>query len=214
MTRAETTPAKPRDTEDGSASGKGAGYKEGAKDVAREAQVKAEQVKDKVVEQSAETRDELQDQARSTFKELRGAIADQIDRIQRVLRTTEEEMHEQQLDELARYPGRLAEGIQEVNDYLRERSAGGMRSDFERAMERAPVAVIGGLAAVGGLCAWYLRRDPAGVGDGQADFGGSRAAEGHSYTPDRDARNEGERGRTERGRTERRDRVEDEHGSA
>ena len=139
------------------------GYREGAKDVAREAQEKAERVKDEVVEQSVEARHELEDQADSLFRELLNAVADQIDRLGQVLRRTEEELHEEQLDELAGYPAQLANGIDEVNDYLREGSAKTFRRDDE-----SPVLVIGGLAAAGGLLAWYLRRGPQGGEDGRS----------------------------------------------
>lgn len=161
MTRMETQAATRGETRQSDG-----GYREGARKVAREARARADDVKEKVLEEGAETRAELTEQAGSLFHDLLAAIADQIDRFGRVLRTTEETLHEERLDELASYPRQLAEGVDEVKEYLRQRSPSELRRDYERALEEAPVLVLGTLAAVGGLGAWYLRRDAAGPGDG------------------------------------------------
>lgn len=151
-------------------------HQDAAKDVASDAGAKANQFKDKVVQESTKARDELQSSASGLFSDLRGAVADQIDRLTEVLHGSEREMKKQNLDEFATYPTVLAQQIEDVNAYLRERSGGGMRRDFERAISKQPIAVIGGLAAVGALTAWYLQSDRTSNGrSGNGEHHGQRA---------------------------------------
>lgn len=162
-------------------------HQDAAKDVAKEAGAKANEMKNKVMEESKQARDELQSTASGLFSDLRGAVADQIDRFTEVLHGSEQEMKNQNLDEISTYPTVLAKHIEDVNEYLRERSGHGMRRDFERAIADQPVAVIGGLAAVGAITAWYLqsdqkankRRDPSSSGD--APSGGEHSANGGEH---------------------------------
>jgi hypothetical protein len=163
---------------------------EAAEEVASEARTKANEVKDKVVDESKRAKDELQDRAQGFFDELKEALADQVGRVSNALRGAEREFEDQQLAEIAEMPRNLADGIDDVSEYIRERSGRGMRRDFERAVERDPVMIAGGLAVVGAMVAWALRSDRRVPGTRAG--GGDADENAESLTGERGSRRGGE----------------------
>lgn len=161
---------------------------EAAEGVASEARTKATEVKDKVVGESKRAKDEFQDQARGFFDELKEALSDQVGRLSSALRGAERELEEQRLDELATMPRQLADGIDDVGEYVRNRSGSELRRDFENAVTSRPVAVAGGLAVLGAVIAWTLRKDKG----SQGVLSGKRSEKGTSRSSTDTAGSEGE----------------------
>lgn len=127
--------------------------------------------------QSQAALDKLQTQAETTFDKSRLEIAEQIALVSKALRGGSEELKEHSLGTFAVYSEQIAERIEDVSTYLRDRDRNAMRRDFEQTLERDPVLVLGGLAALGAAGMWYLKRRQRGLPKS------SRAATGTSLTP-------------------------------
>ena len=108
--------------------------------------------------QSRAALDKLQAEAETTFDKSRREIAEQISTVSRALRGGGKELREHHLASFAVYPEQMAERVEDVSAYLRERDKDAMRRDFESSLERDPVLVLGGLAALGAAGMWYLKR--------------------------------------------------------
>lgn len=108
--------------------------------------------------QSQAALDKLQAQAQTTFDKSRFELTKQIETVSRALRGGSRELREHHLESFAVYPEQMAERIDDVSAYLRDRDGNAMRRDFERTLERDPVLVLGSLAALGAAGVWYLKR--------------------------------------------------------
>ena len=128
-----------------------------AEDVAAEAKESASVLKDEAVKQAREAGSLLRDRAKRTFDEGKGQVAAQVGSVAASFRRSGEQLRSDNHRDLARYNDLLAERVEEVADYLRERDADGIWRDVERTARRQPVLFFGGLLALGLVSAQFLR---------------------------------------------------------
>lgn len=152
----ETEPnTPPRDESFGK--GRSTSAKGAAEDVASEAKETANVLKDEAVKQARETGSRLREQARATLDESKSQVAAQVGSVAASFRRSGEQLRNDNHQDLARYNDLLAERVEEVADYLRDRDANGIWRDVERTARRQPVLFFGGLLALGVVSAQFLR---------------------------------------------------------
>ena len=131
---------------------------EAAEDVAEKAGAKASDVRDKALHQAGGAASDVRAEVETTLEKGRVIVADQLGRVSSALRGSAEQLHTHDIGAVATYPEQLAERVEGVEHYLRERDAAGLRHDLERAIEREPVLTLGGLALFGAAAVWFFKR--------------------------------------------------------
>jgi len=141
---------------------------EQAKDQAQEVLQTAKQRGGELVDQ---TRAQLQSQL-STQKET---AATSIGTVAQAIRQTGEQLRGQEQAMVAEYAGRLADVVEDVSGYLRERSIEDLTGDVERFARRNPAVFLGVAFGLGFLAARFLKSSSSHAGYG---YSGSRQRRG------------------------------------
>ena len=114
-------------------------------------------VKDQVVDQAKNTFEQARSRASTSLDESRGQVAEQIGGVAHAFRRTGEQLRNENQDRLAGLTDTAANQVEQVANYMRDRSPQEMRADLERLARRQPAAVIGGAFAIGLLAARFLK---------------------------------------------------------
>ena len=128
-----------------------------AEDVAQEARARAGEVRDEAVKQAKRVGDDVRRQLEGGFGESKNEIARQIDGVARGIRRSSSTFRGDNQTLFADYGDRLAESIEGVSDYLRDRDAGALWGDVQRLARSKPGLFYGGVLAAGILGAQLLK---------------------------------------------------------
>ena len=128
-----------------------------AEDVTQEAKERALEVRDEALRQAKRVGEDVRRQLSGSFDESKNEISRQIDGVARGIRRSSSSFRGDNQALFADYGDRLAEGIETMSDYLRDRDAETLWSDAQGAARNKPGLFYGGLLAVGILGAQLLK---------------------------------------------------------
>jgi hypothetical protein len=141
-------------------------------------------VKDQVVDQAKTSLRQARDSATSSLNDSRHQAADRIGGLASTVRSTSEHLRSENQPGVANLTDSLAEQVERLSSYLRDRDLRAFRDDVENFARRQPAAALGVALALGMLGARFLkssqrtsgsesRRLPPGqaYGSGQFDAG-------------------------------------------
>ncbi len=128
-----------------------------AEDVTQEAKERALEVRDEALRQAKRVGEDVRRQLSGSFDESKNEISRQIDGVARGIRRSSSSFRGDNQALFADYGDRLAEGIETMSDYLRDRDAETLWSDVQGAARNKPGLFYGGLLAVGILGAQLLK---------------------------------------------------------
>jgi hypothetical protein len=146
----------PNDRNAGSATGT-VGTEAGGESSAGGARAQFRGVKDQVVDQTKNSLRQARDSATSSLSQSRGQAADRITQIAHALRGTSEFLRSDHLEDVANLTDSLAEQVDRVSTYLRDRELAEFRDDVERLVRRQPAVAAGLALALGVLGARFLK---------------------------------------------------------
>jgi hypothetical protein len=144
------------------------------------ARAQIREVKDQVVDQAKNSFRQARNSATSSLSQSRGEAAVRISQIAHALRGTSEFLRADHLDEVANLTDSLAEQVDRLSSYLRDRELAELRNDIEGLVRRQPAVAAGLALALGVMGARFLKSSQRAAGsDGGRSFqdGGS----GDSY---------------------------------
>jgi hypothetical protein len=134
-------------------------------------------VKDQVVGQAKNTFQQARDRATTSLDESRIQVANQVGNVAHAFRRTGEQLRGENQNQIAGLTETVAEQVEQVANYVRDRDPRAMREDLERLARHRPAAVIGGAFAIGLLMARFFKSSEDGAGDsGDGSVGGGYAA--------------------------------------
>lgn len=135
-------------------------------------------VKDQVVDRAKTTFEQARSRATGSLDESRGQFAEQIGGVAHAFRRTGDQLRNENQDRLAGLTDTVANQVEQVANYMRDRSPREMRADLERVARRQPAAVIGSAFAIGLLAARFFKSSR---GDGDRDLSSSEQYGSGSY---------------------------------
>jgi hypothetical protein len=148
------------------------------------ARAQIREVKDQVVDQAKTSLRQARDSATSSLNDSRHQAADRIGGLASAVRSTSEHLRSENRPGVANLTDSLAEQVERLSSYLRDRDLRAFRDDVENLARRQPAAALGIALALGMLGARFLkssqrtsgpesRRLPPGqaYGSGQFDAG-------------------------------------------
>jgi len=147
---------------------------EQAKDQAQEALHTAKQRGGELVDQ---TRQQLQSQLNSQ----KDTAAQSIGTVAQAIRQTGDQLRSQEQAAVAEYAGRLADVVEDVSGYLRERSIEDMAGDVESFARRNPAVFLGAAFGLGFLAARFLKSSSS-----QGGYASGSARQWRGSTPEWD----------------------------
>lgn len=147
------------------------------------ARTQIKEVKDQVLDQAKTSFRHARDSATSSLNESRHQAADRIGGLAGAVRSTSEHLRAENQSGVANLTDSLAEQVERLSGYLRDRDLGAVRDDVEAFARRQPAVAVGVALALGLLGARFLKssretgrpdREPSfrGEGYGSGQFGG------------------------------------------
>lgn len=124
---------------------------------------KTQLVKEKANEVLHETKpmvDEANRQAKSALSEQKNAAVDQLSGLAKVLRQSSDQLRQQDQGAFASYSQQVADQIDHMSGYLRERDLKDLMYDAEDFARQQPELFIGGAFTLGLLAARFLKSSP------------------------------------------------------
>jgi len=141
--------------------------------VLEQAKDQAQEVLQTAKQRGGELVDQTRSQLQSQLNTQKHTAADSIRTVAQAIRQTGDQLRGQEQAVVADYAGRLAEVVEDVSGYLRERSVEDLAGDVERFARRSPAVFLGTAFGLGFLAARFLKSSGSQAGDGSA-YGGSR----------------------------------------
>lgn len=106
---------------------------------------------------AADAGSELRARGEAYFGEQKSRAADEASHLSEAVRCAAERLHEEQDEHLAGYADSLAQQIDRVSDYLRERDMRDLLNDAQAFARRRPEVVLGGMFVAGLVAARFLK---------------------------------------------------------
>jgi gas vesicle protein len=128
---------------------------------------KIRDVKDQVVDQAKHSFRDARDSASSSLNQSRTQAADRIGSIAGAVRSTGDRLRSENQTGIADLTDSLADSVERLSSYLRDRDLSAVRQDVESFARRQPAVAIGVALAVGLVAARFIKSSPrAGGGVG------------------------------------------------
>jgi len=140
------------------------------------ARVQIRDVKDQVVDQAKTSFRQARDSATSSFNDSRHQAADRLGGIAGAVRSTSEHLRSENQAGVADLTDSLAEQVERLSSYLRERDLRAVRDDVENFARRQPAVAIGVALGLGMLGARFFKSSRRSSG-----FEGNRLQPGQAY---------------------------------
>jgi sirohydrochlorin ferrochelatase len=132
------------------------------------------EVKDQVVGQAKNSFQQARERATSSLGESKGQFADQFGTVADALRRTTEHLRSEDQQRIAGLTETLAQQVEQVANYLRNKDARAMRTDLENLARRQPALMLGGALLLGLMGARFIKssqRDQRNRGSGFRGYG-------------------------------------------
>ena len=149
----------PRDSNALTGTSPGAGSREGGTSSAKE---QVREMKDQVVDQAKTSFRQARDSATSSLKDSRQQAADRIGGIASAVRSTSDHLRNENQAGVANLTDSLADQVERLSDYLRDRDLRAFRDDVETFARRQPAVAVGVALALGMLGARFLKSSQRG----------------------------------------------------
>jgi hypothetical protein len=148
--------------ETGAASGASTGIEPSTEDQATGGSTrdKIRGVKDQVVDQAKHSFRDARDSASSSLNQSRGQAADRIGSIAQAVRSTGDRLRSDNQTGIADLTDSLADSVERLSSYLRDRDLSDVRQDVEAFARRQPAVAIGVALAVGLVAARFIKSSP------------------------------------------------------
>lgn len=158
------------------------------------ARAQIREVKDQVVDQAKTSFRQARDSATSSLNDSRQQAADKIGGLAGAVRSTSEHLRSENQAGVANLTDSLADQVERVSTYLRDRDLGAFRDDIEAFARRQPAVAVGVALALGVLGARFLKssrrtgearpdRLPPGQAYGSGQFDASGTGTGPAGEP-------------------------------
>lgn len=121
------------------------------------ARAQIREVKDQVVDQAKTSFRQARDSATSSLNDSRSQAADKIGGLASAVRSTSEHLRSENQVGVAKLTDSLAEQVERLSTYLRERDLRAFRDDVETFARRQPAVAVGVALALGLLGARFLK---------------------------------------------------------
>ncbi|HET7425492.1 MAG TPA: hypothetical protein VFJ50_00530 [Gemmatimonadales bacterium] len=162
----------PRDSNALTGASPGAESREGltssAKEQVRDAKEQVREMKDQVVDQAKASFRQARDSATSSLKDSRQQAADRIGGIASAVRSTSDHLRSENQVGVANLTDSLADQVERLSGYLRDRDLGAFRDDVETFARRQPAVAVGIALALGVLGARFLKSSQRGQSRGES----------------------------------------------
>jgi len=139
------------------------------------ARAQIREVKDQVVDQAKNSFRQARDSAGTSLNQSRSQAADRITGIAEAVRGTSERLRSDNQPGVANLTDSLADQVERLSTYLRDRDLGDVRRDLEQFARRQPAVAVGVALALGMLGARFIkssqRRDGSSGGSDRHDGG-------------------------------------------
>jgi len=119
-------------------------------------------VKDQVVDQAKTSFRQARDSAASSLNDSRHQAADRIGGIASAVRSTSQHLRSENQARVADLTDSLAEQVERLSSYLRDRDLGAFRDDVVNFARRQPAVAVGVALGLGMLGARFFKSSPAG----------------------------------------------------
>jgi hypothetical protein len=140
------------------------------------ARTQIREVKDQVVNEAKTSYRQARDSAASSFNDSRQQAADRIGGIASAVRSTSEHLRSENQGGMANLTDSLAEQVERLSSYLRDRDLRAFRDDVENFARRQPAVAVGVALGLGMLGARFFKSSRRTGG-----FQGRRLAPGEAY---------------------------------
>jgi ElaB/YqjD/DUF883 family membrane-anchored ribosome-binding protein len=140
------------------------------------ARAQIREVKDQVVDQAKNSFRQARDSAGTSLSQSRSQAADRITGIAAAVRGTSERLRSDNQAGVANLTDSLADQVERLSSYLRDRDLGEVRRDLEQFARRQPAVAVGVALALGMLGARFIKssqRQGGSSGRSDGDDGGS-----------------------------------------
>lgn len=115
------------------------------------------EVKDQVVDQAKTSFRQARDSATSSINDSRHQAADKIGGLASAVRSTSQHLRSENQGGVANLTDSLAEQVERLSSYLRDRDLGAVRDDVETFARRQPAVAVGVALALGLLGARFFK---------------------------------------------------------
>jgi hypothetical protein len=140
------------------------------------ARTQIREVKDQVVNEAKTSYRQARDSAASSFNDSRHQAADRIGGIASAVRSTSEHLRSENQGGMANLTDSLAEQVERLSSYLRDRDLRAFRDDVENFARRQPAVAVGVALGLGMLGARFFKSSRRTSG-----FEGRRLPPGQAY---------------------------------
>jgi hypothetical protein len=140
------------------------------------ARAQIREVKEQVVDQAKTSYRQARDSAASSFNDSRHQAADRIGGIASAVRSTSEHLRSENQAGAANLTDSLAEQVERLSSYLRDRDLRAFRDDVENFARRQPAVAVGVALGLGMLGARFFKSSRRTSG-----FEGRRLPPGQAY---------------------------------
>lgn len=121
------------------------------------ARAQIREVKNQVVDQATSSFRQAKDSASTSLNESRRQAADRIGGLASAVRSTSEHLRSEHQDRVAGLTDSLADQVERLSAYLRDRDLNAFRNDLESFARRQPAVAVGIALALGLLGARFLK---------------------------------------------------------
>ena len=132
------------------------------------ARAQIREVKDQVVGQAKNSLRQAKDSAGSSLNESRSQAADRIGGIASAVRSTSEHLRSGNQASVANLTDSLADQVERLSSYLRDRDLNEFRNDLESFARRQPAVAVGVALALGVLGARFLKSSQRSAASGRS----------------------------------------------
>jgi gas vesicle protein len=150
--------------------------KQQATETGRQIREQAMAAGEQLKHQASDAAQQFKERSRTMASEQKERVADEISGVGAAIRDAAHRLHDDEDHNVARYTEALANQVDKVSGYLRNRDIGGLMHDCEDVARRRPEVFIGGMFVTGLAIARFLkasRRQPRHNGGFRQDFDGS-----------------------------------------
>lgn len=137
--------------------GNGSSFASGSERVVDQAKSSAEDVVNKARDKASEVAGEAQSQARSQLSMGKDRVADSMDSVANALRSTTQQLQDQDAGIVDDYLSRAADKVSEVSRHLRESDVNELVHETEDFARREPAIFLAGAFALGLIAVRFLK---------------------------------------------------------
>lgn len=138
------------------------------------ARAQIREVKEQVVDQAKSSFRQARDRATSSLSDSRHEAADRIGGIAGAFRSTSQHLRSENQPGVANLTDSLAEQVERLSSYLRDRDLRSVREDLENLARRQPAIALGAALALGLLGARFLKSSERSGDYRSGDYHGER----------------------------------------